>query len=209
MLFRSGLGELIFDEGNGTLNPFNSKTLRDIAPLDKPGFVDSVLTYGISSEAFSYDDIFQWIHNINAAFDGKVDSLSTEPLKISGTVSLASVSFLKPSLKQKPEIAVEQPDKDIPNAFSLKQNYPNPFNPTTTIRYQLAHESQVTLKVFTLLGQQVATLINQEEYPEGTYAIDFDASNLPSGVYFYRLSALPLDDEGLPVHLVRKMIIVK
>ena len=112
-------------------------------------------------------------------------------------------------MKEKSELPIENVDSDIPKTFFLSQNYPNPFNPSTTIQYQLAFESQVTIKVFNLLGQEVATLMNNEEYPEGTYEIDFDASHLSSGVYFYRLNAIPTDDEGLPIHLVRKMVVLK
>jgi len=139
---------------------------------------------------------------------GKLDTLRTNPLQIKGTVPLLSVNFLKPSLKIKPDIE-PQSEYDFPQAFFLLQNFPNPFNPTTTIQYKLANESQVTMTVFNLLGEEVATLMNNEEYPEGTYSIDFDAAGLSSGIYFYRLTAIPLDDEGLPVHLVKKMVVVK
>jgi hypothetical protein len=93
-------------------------------------------------------------------------------------------------------------------SYSLS-NAPNPFNPTTTIRYQLPVKSEVTITIFDVLGQKVATIMQSEKYPEGTYSFDFDASLLSSGIYFYRLTALPLDDEGLPVHLVKKMAVVK
>lgn len=72
--------------------------------------------------------------------------------------------------------------------FVLQQNYPNPFNPTTAISYQISKPGFVTLKVYDMLGKEIATLVNEEK-PTGSYSVKFDASNLPSGVYVYRLSA--------------------
>lgn len=72
--------------------------------------------------------------------------------------------------------------------FELTQNYPNPFNPSTKIKYQIPELSFVTIKVYDVLGKEVTTLINEEK-PAGSYEVEFDASRLPSGVYFYRLQA--------------------
>ena len=72
--------------------------------------------------------------------------------------------------------------------FTLEQNYPNPFNPLTTIRYSLPSEGSVELTVFDVFGSKIETLINQRQ-PAGNYSIDFNASHLSSGIYFYRLSA--------------------
>ena len=72
--------------------------------------------------------------------------------------------------------------------LKLFQNYPNPFNPTTIIRYQLPQGRNVLLKVYDILGREVATLVNEVK-PPGTYTVQFDASGLASGMYFYRLDA--------------------
>lgn len=84
--------------------------------------------------------------------------------------------------------SVSKENNNVPNSFALSQNYPNPFNPTTVINYSVEKNSQVTLKVFNLLGQEVATLINQQQ-KAGNYTVNFNASKLASGIYMYRIQA--------------------
>jgi hypothetical protein len=78
-----------------------------------------------------------------------------------------------------------------PAGFALEQNYPNPFNPETSIRYDLPEQAHVRLAIYNPLGQNVATLIDEEE-PSGSYQVKFNAGTLSSGVYFYRLEATPV-----------------
>ncbi len=75
-----------------------------------------------------------------------------------------------------------------PGGYSLEQNFPNPFNPTTQIRFEVPVSGFVSLKIFDVLGREVATLVNERKSP-GTYEVQFDGSKLPSGIYFYRLEA--------------------
>ncbi|MBK6913705.1 MAG: T9SS type A sorting domain-containing protein [Ignavibacteriales bacterium] len=83
----------------------------------------------------------------------------------------------------------ENPREEIiPEQFTLLQNYPNPFNPSTTIKFQVPNSSFVNLKVYDILGRKVATLVNEEK-PVGSYEVNFDASQLSSGIYFYKLQA--------------------
>ena len=76
----------------------------------------------------------------------------------------------------------------IPQTFSLAQNYPNPFNPSTTISFSLPSQSFVSLKVFDIVGREVATIVS-EEMPAGAYTRQWNAAKMSSGIYFYRLQA--------------------
>ncbi len=90
---------------------------------------------------------------------------------------------------------------EIPNQFSLSQNYPNPFNPMTVISFQLAVNSFASLKVYDLLGREVATLVNEELKP-GTYEVDWSADKFASGVYYYKLTAGDYTE-------TKKMVLIK
>ena len=83
--------------------------------------------------------------------------------------------------------AHDQPAK-LPQAFALYQNYPNPFNPVTDIQFDLARNARVTMKVYNIAGQEVATLLDNRPMNAGAQVVSFDASNLASGVYIYRLN---------------------
>lgn len=90
---------------------------------------------------------------------------------------------------------------ELPGAYTLDQNYPNPFNPTTEIRYTLAVSTRVKLQVYDLLGQRVATLVDAVQQP-GVHSVRFDAQDLPSGTYLYRLEA-----EGFGS--IKKMVLLR
>ena len=104
---------------------------------------------------------------------------------------------------------------EIPQSFYLSQNYPNPFNPATTIYYGIPKSEYVSLKVYDILGKEIASLVNKVQ-SSGTYEVDWDGTNYPSGVYFYELevrqAAVP---DGRQVsatgnyHAVKKMVLVK
>jgi len=95
-----------------------------------------------------------------------------------------------------------QDDENLPfNTFELNQNYPNPFNPSTSIQYTVGNRQFVTLKVYNALGKEIITLVNKE-VSTGNHEVEFDATNLPSGVYFYQLQARSFIE-------TRKMILLK
>ena len=94
---------------------------------------------------------------------------------------------------------------ELPKEFALHQNYPNPFNPTTRIKYDLPKESKVILKVYNLLGQEVITLLDEIQ-DAGFKSIEWNASDFPSGVYIYRLSA---EAEGKSFMDVKKVVLLR
>ncbi len=99
-------------------------------------------------------------------------------------------------------VGIQNTNNEVPQVYSLQQNYPNPFNPVTNIKFGLPKSSLVRLKVFDMLGREVATLVNNLNLAAGNYTYDFNAVNIPSGIYFYRLSAGEFSD-------VRKMTLIK
>ena len=86
------------------------------------------------------------------------------------------------------QTAVKEKPAEVATVFSLAQNYPNPFNPSTQIDFSIPQQSNVQLKVYNTLGQVVATLVNGN-LSAGSHSVNFDARNLASGMYIYRLSA--------------------
>lgn len=98
-------------------------------------------------------------------------------------------------------VSVRENGNAIPEKYSLAQNYPNPFNPATTINFDIPVSGSVSLKVYNLLGEEVAELVNGE-MKAGSYTVDFDASRLSSGVYFYKLTAGSFTS-------VKKMLLMK
>jgi hypothetical protein len=104
-------------------------------------------------------------------------------------------------------MGVQNIGNEIPNDFKLYQNYPNPFNPLTKIKFGIPLDSRlrgndiVSLRVYDVLGREVATLVNEQIKP-GTYEVEFDGTNYPSGVYFYNLITDAFTE-------TRKMVLLK
>ena len=98
-------------------------------------------------------------------------------------------------------VSIQHIGSEIPDGYLLKQNYPNPFNPSTSIEFSIPQKAFISLKVYNILGEEVENLVNDELSP-GNYRFNFDASNLTSGVYFYRINAGSFTE-------VRKMLLIK
>ncbi|MBI3194511.1 MAG: T9SS type A sorting domain-containing protein, partial [Ignavibacteriae bacterium] len=220
-----GLGDLIYVCRDTTADSlFVGKSIRTIIAL-----ADTALTMGrtIRNVSASQIDttyrvpvsylilIDSVIARVNREFRGtKVDTISTKPLKIKGIKGLYKVSYLmRDSLAPVP-LAHFEPNyatEETPATFKLEQNYPNPFNPMTTIQFELQVPSKVSLTLYNLLGQEVATLLNNVDMEDGVQAIEIDATNFSSGVYFYKLETSGLDEDGLKHSFqnVKKMTLIK
>ena len=93
-----------------------------------------------------------------------------------------------------------------PTNFTLEQNYPNPFNPSTTIRFSVAQSRHVSLKVYNVLGVEVASLVNEQKDP-GTFSVNWNAAGLPSGMYLYRLAVT--SEKGQVFEQSKKLVVLK
>lgn len=139
-------------------------------------------------------------------YEFKIDTKGkSQPLEISNDLASPSHGILYPQIIQAKTgtsgtdsrftltilsgtaVSSELEITEVPTKVILNQNYPNPFNPSTTIGFGLPQTSKVTLEVFDILGRKVATLFNNENKSAGRHTITFDARNLASGMYIYRL----------------------
>ena len=152
-----------------------------------------------------------WLNNKGRLFrihNGVVDTLLSEMPRPAGMVFAPNGDLFITTLQDDNilkisnlPVGVEDESNFVADEFSLQQNYPNPFNPSTSIQYRLSSNSNISLKVYDVLGNEVATLVNEEK-PEGSYEVKFDASGLSSGIYFYKLSAGSLVE-------TKKMILIR
>ncbi|MFI5407468.1 MAG: T9SS type A sorting domain-containing protein, partial [Nitrososphaerales archaeon] len=133
-------------------------------------------------EATESDGIYDWI--VQAPFTSwecriKISDVSDSTVNDKSDTTFVIDTF--PSVD-------DSTNSNLPVEFALFQNYPNPFNPVTSIQYVVSSSQFVTLKVFDVLGNEIATLVNEEKHP-GIFEVEFDGMELPSGIYFYKLKA--------------------
>jgi len=213
----SGIGNFIYHEAG---NPLSGKTVSQISLS-----CDTVMTLwqGVPYTTYvMYDSV---IAKINAAFSDTSHvpldttiwrtSGATATVTVTGVAAVYQVPFLSANPGMAPTQAVGTAKvKPIPVSYKLEQNYPNPFNPTTSITFEVPGPAVVTIKVYNMLGQEVATLLNNQVYDVATRDnVDFNGANVASGVYFYRIVAQSLDDNGVATSKtfteVKKMLLVK
>jgi uncharacterized repeat protein (TIGR01451 family) len=125
------------------------------------------------------------------------------PVGSEGTIKFRIVSQTGEKWSKEIKVAAGAPDK-----FELFQNYPNPFNPTTTISYQLANDSKVAIKIYDILGKEVTTMFYGEQ-KAGYYENKFNANNIASGMYIYRLIAKSNNGKASEFSSIKKMMVIK
>ncbi len=164
------------------------------------------LTFTIQSSAYPVtigwnlvEPGLRGIHFADAASKTKIIPAAGGGRTGSVTISDPSVTLLSLGGDKGPE---------VPREFSLHQNYPNPFNPSTTLSFDLPVRSRVTLRVFNLLGQQVALLADNQPYDGGTFSLSFTPASLASGVYFYELVATS-EANHAQYRQVKKMVLLR
>src|SRR5258706_7892248 len=159
-------------EGLGTLDRYNGRVTVT------PEYPDSIYSYFVTLDSTG-----------NSAYPYAIGSGYYGIVEMANITSHGHVAVTESVMTYSPVTAIGEGNPDmIPDRIGLNQNYPNPFNPSTTIRYELAHGGEVSLRLYDLFGREVATLVNGLK-PAGTYDVNFDAGTRPSGVYFYRLQA--------------------
>lgn len=148
----------------------------------------------MAQQSVRFDDDMNEIYEERLRYLNFDEELSTGlyvNVPASGTFydAITTFSAILPATSDSMGTSTEETTAVLPDDFSLHQNYPNPFNPSTVISYQLPMNSVVSLKVFDMLGREVATLIDGERISGGSHSVTFDAGNLASGMYIYRLQA--------------------
>jgi hypothetical protein len=213
----AGFGQLQFVE---TGNPLDGNLVTEIAAIADEAVMgvhrrinSMTWTRDYPYGSAGFENLYNVVKSINDGFDGDVDSLAFGVrTQLTGVLSCRYVPFMQESgLKAVTRTPNLSGLEELPSTVTLSQNYPNPFNPTTTIEFALPEDAMVTLKVYNLLGQEVATLANNELFTTGRNSVTFNAKNLASGVYFYRLTANVTDEESLQNNFtqIKKMLLLK
>ena len=136
-------------------------------------------------------------------------SLTDASGKVLTTNGMYGTGSLRMAQSTARQLVLTVASQDVPREFSLHQNYPNPFNPSTTIRFDLPSASIVTLKIYNVIGQEVSAVLESQSFAAGEQAVRFDASTMPSGIYFYWISAKPVERQTDLFQGVKKMLLIR
>ncbi|MBI5402882.1 MAG: T9SS type A sorting domain-containing protein [Ignavibacteriae bacterium] len=190
-----------YTENIGTIDALKTKVFNNINPTDTIKF-----DYAYAPRTGYTDRLVLKVSTNGGAtfpytvFDKSGTNLATAPATTSSFVPTAG-QWGTFAISYAMATSVNPQGTFTPLVYELSQNYPNPFNPVTSIRYQIAKSGFVILKVYDVLGKEITTLVN-EEMNAGSHDVTFDASNIPSGVYFYKITSDAYTE-------TRKMLLIK
>ena len=213
-----GFGDLLFAGTQAESSAFFGWSVSSIAALG-----DSMMSgsYGNGKITFLDTTVFSSLNDavvrINASGECVLDTLpggySTTHLRLTGKGIIEQQVLVRNPSAITPGTVSSIVQPALPTQYALRQNYPNPFNPTTTISFALSKSSIVTITIYNVLGQVVKNLIDHQLMDGGDYAQQFNANNFSSGVYFYRITAQPVDANGRSQASsfteVKKMVLMK
>lgn len=225
-----GFGELLYNDAG---HPFDQWAVKRISE-----HLDSMMTHWepysppIMPDYSAYILADSAITRINRAFVQPLDTVSWEAggkgfatLVVKSNVMLSTTPYLVlptefvPTRVQ-PTNTLEESEEDfesfdpedadgVPVAMTVMNNFPNPFNPTTTLAFHIANDANVTITVYDMLGREVGLLADREAFDAGVNTVEFDASGLASGVYFYRVSAQDVETGAQIAPITGKMMLLK
>jgi hypothetical protein len=227
-----GFGDLIFDQNGHPYDELSLFQIRDRVnriltyweEANPNEFQDAYTAINLANNAF--DGVGgDLVAADTASWEAGGEDIAK--LVLNGRANISVVSYLKlpagdfvptrivpaNNLAEAPEdfddVDVDEIEELAPNAVQIYQNYPNPFNPATTLAFRLAGDAAVTITVFDMLGREVGTLLQGEEYEAGINTVEFDASSLSSGVYFYRITGEQLETGAQLAPVTGKMMLLK
>jgi len=184
------------NDGGYSWSNYYEVQIEQMQMINSMNWIEGTSTWYFSTTSSQYTPIFKSTNNgvnWNAMYiNNNGDQIDATGFKRNGNRVWGYASTINGKIfllaqDSVSTVSINKVENTTPDKFSLSQNYPNPFNPTTNIKYQVPKNSFVILKVFDLLGKEVAVLVNERQTP-GTYEVKFDGTNLPSGVYHYRVT---------------------
>lgn len=164
-------------------------------------FTDSAgsRTFGVLSKFFTYNSTLYRFRGWTGSGVGSYTS--ADSLGNDTSITVTMLNPIVQTARWTPYVGISTISTEIPAEYKLYQNYPNPFNPETKIKFDVRENTLVTIKIYDMLGRDVATLVN-EQLPAGKYVMPFNANSLSSGIYYYKITAGDFSE-------IRKMILLK
>ena len=212
ILYFGSSGNLISDSDQFALPPVPPDGNPDVRFASQrtaefiPEHLQSKTDIPIELHSLNYPLTVEWtiLKNAHDQFHLQETGNSSGDKELTGTGSMTVAASNTGSLLLRVEDVSQ-----LPKAFALHQNYPNPFNPTTTISFDVPERALVSISIYNTLGERVATVLNNAAFDQGEQTVEFNASAISSGVYFYRMTAFEPKGNGAIFTDVKKMLLMK